>query len=918
MHHSNHLNCRLIVQSAENKKQLKEIEDKILEILNSEGNILEDETAIQVLSSSKVLSNEIAEKQKISEITERKIDETRAGYRPIATYSSVVFFCIADTGNVDPMYQYSLAWFINLYSQSIADSEKSENLEVRLNNLRNHFTYAIYCNVCRSLFKRDKLLFAFLLCIGICRLKKEIDQAEWMFFLTGGVGIDSNIPANPAPSWLQEKSWTEIYRLSNLPAYGNFWQDFRSNLDGWKSVYDSATPYKTTYPSNWDYRLTTWQKLLVLRCLRPDKVIPGIQEFIREKMGTKYVEAPSFDLAASFADSSPTGPLIFVLSPGADPMSSLIKFGESRGVTGPKLSSISLGQGQGPIAQGMIKQAVKMGYWVVLQNCHLAVSWLPTLEKICEDLMSSSSDAGASSSSNAPHHDFRLWLTSYPSDKFPVTLLQNGIKMTNEPPAGLKANLLRSFTSDPISDESFYKLGKKGSERAWEKLLFGLCFFHALVQERKNFGPLGWNNPYEFNESDLRISVRQLHKFIQEYQEVPLKALIYLTGECNYGGRVTDANDRRTLMSLLTGFYNIKIFDDDYRFSASGTYYAPPKGSMESYLSYIKSLPLIQTPEIFGFHENADITKDIADTNNLFTSILATQERASSGGGKSNEETVKELASDILSKLPADYNIPEAQKKYPVDYNESMNTVLIQELVRFNNLLRVIRESLQNVLKALKGQVVMSTELEQVVNSMLLGKVPELWGSKSYPSLKPLGGYVTDFLSRISFLQTWLDSSMPAVFWISGFFFTQSFLTGTLQNYARKHSIPIDLLRLDVEVMQVEDVNQIQESPLEGVYVRGLFMDGARWDRVERVIGESLPRQLMDSLPIMWLKPAKVSDPDLARTYECPVYKTSLRRGTLSTTGHSTNYVMTIKIPTSEPPKHWIDRGVALLCQLDN
>ena len=94
---------------------------------------------------------------------------------------------------------------------------------------------------------------------------------------------------------------------------------------------------------------------------------------------------------------------------------------------------------------------------------------------------------------------------------------------------------------------------------------------------------------------------------------------------------------------------------------------------------------------------------------------------------------------------------------------------------------------------------------------------------------------------------------MPNVFWISGFFFTQSFLTGTLQNYARKHSVPIDLLRLDVEVLKVEDPNDVQDSPIEGVYVRGLFMDGARWDRHRQVIGESLPRQLTDALPIVSL-----------------------------------------------------------------
>jgi dynein heavy chain len=487
--------------------------------------------------------------------------------------------------------------------------------------------------------------------------------------------------------------------------------------------------------------------------------------------------------------------------------------------------------------------------------------------------------------------------------------------MTNEPPNGLRANLLRSFSSDPISDETFFKNAKKGGERTWEKFLFGLCYFHAVVQERRNFGPLGWNIQYEFNESDLRISARQLQKFLLEYQIIPLKALLYLTGECNYGGKVTDANDRKTLMSILSTFYTMDILDDEHKLSPSGLYYAPPKGNYENYIAFIKQLPLIQTPEVYGLHENADITKDLAETNLLFSSILSTQARISSSSGKSSEETVKDIAFDILQKLPLDFDIPSAQRKYPVDYNESMNTVLIQELVRFNNLLRTIRDSLQNVIKAVKGLVVMSNDLEQVVNSMLVGKVPEMWASKSYPSLKPLSGYMSDFLQRIQFFQTWIDSSMPTVFWVSGFFFTQAFLTGTLQNYARKHGIPIDLLRLDTRVMEEEDY---QESPMEGAYVRGLFMEGARWDRNNKVIGESLPKVLTDSLPILWLKPAKVSDPDNDRVYDAPVYKTSLRKGVLSTTGHSTNYVMSIKLPSDRLSKHWINRGVAILCQLDN
>lgn len=245
-----------------------------------------------------------------------------------------------------------------------------------------------------------------------------------------------------------------------------------------------------------------------------------------------------------------------------------------------------------------------------------------------------------------------------------------------------------------------------------------------------------------------------------------------------------------------------------------------------------------------------------------------------------------------------------------------MNTVLIQEVIRYNKLLETVRQTLNDLLKALKGLVVMSQALETMANSIYINSVPELWASKAYPSLKPLASWVTDLVARVQFIDKWIEHGIPPVFWISGFFFPQGFLTGTLQNFARSSSISIDVITFDFEVMKKTEA-ELTSRPNDGCFIRGLFLEGARWDYDKHELTESRPKELYTDMPIIWLKPTANREKPSKGIYDCPVYKTLTRAGTLSTTGHSTNFVLPIELPSSQLQRHWIKRGVALMCALN-
>lgn len=158
----------------------------------------------------------------------------------------------------------------------------------------------------------------------------EVNEEELRFFMTGGIGLDEKLPPKPEAPWLLEKMWAEIIRLSNIEAFSGFYQNFEDNIEEWKVLYDSQNPHENEFPAPWAEKLNLFEKMLVIRCIRPDVVIPAISNFVENRMGQRYINPPDFDLKQIYKDSSVTTPLIFVLSSGAAPFAALKAFATSR------------------------------------------------------------------------------------------------------------------------------------------------------------------------------------------------------------------------------------------------------------------------------------------------------------------------------------------------------------------------------------------------------------------------------------------------------------------------------------------------------------------------------------------------------------------------------------------------------------
>eukprot|EP00117_Sycon_ciliatum_P003244 scpid14217/ scgid8126/ Dynein heavy chain 17, axonemal; Axonemal beta dynein heavy chain 17; Ciliary dynein heavy chain 17 len=421
----------------------------------------------------------------------------------------MLYFLLILLNVVDHMYQYSLKSFETFFFKAMEKTEASEEEEKRVKDLQVEIRRTICQWVARGLFEKHKQIFLCQLTFRLMQKNPAIlmgtyTSKEMQFLLNCPPKTDLG---NPLKDWLPDSAWYAVQRLIEIEGFENFSSNMEKEAPArFRDWYNELTPEVEKVPLEWKkLEQMPFQKLLVIRCLRPDRITTAMDNFIRVTLpnGSQYVDMDSTAsfiqvLQSSYSDSTPTTPIFFILSAGANPVAFVEELSRKRDRPPAKyLHTISLGQGQDVVAMNKLEIGHKEGHWVMLQNIHLMPRWLLDLEKKLDGFAAEGS-----------HSDFRLFLSSDPSPGIPIGLLEKSIKLTNEPPQGLKPNMKRAFSSFPKEEI-------EEKDPKIKTILFGLCYFHTVMIERRKFGPKGYNMNYPFSMGDLKDSSVVLKNYME-------------------------------------------------------------------------------------------------------------------------------------------------------------------------------------------------------------------------------------------------------------------------------------------------------------------------------------------------------------------------------------------------------------------
>lgn len=867
----------LMKLQGEFRLRLRHLERSLLTALNeSEGNILDDDKVIDTLETLKKEAAEVTSKVEETDAIMQEVDQVTAEYVPLAKACSSIFFVLDQLHLISHFYQFSLRFFLDIFDFVLRRNPHLNGVtdpKQRLDILMRDLFLVVFQRTSKALAHHDHVMLAMLLAQIKAREEGHadtLDSEEYEFLLEGGNvaaaaaaasgGSDAAQANNGSTqrrgdgeveAMLDEEQLARVQVFKRLTFFRTIEEHMEANTNRWLAFLTSNSP-ETAVPNFWsqeedagDDLADQVRKMLVVKCLRPDRIVQAMASFTSGIFGQDVLGDSGYDLGKIVHEEvDASTPIALCSVPGYDAsyrVDHLVKLVSAR------CTPVAMGSQEGfALADHAITSAARTGNWVLLKNVHLAPSWLSQLEKKMHGLN--------------PNRNFRLFLTCETSPSIPVNFLRASRILMNEPPPGIRASMLDSLKSIAPG-----RLQRGPAETP--RLYFLLAFFHATLTERLRYTPLGWSKPFEFNDSDAEAALDIIEGWVAQVakgranvdpQQLPWDAIRSLLKQSIYGGKIDNAPDQTLLDSFVDELFCADAYDVDFQLVKhdKDPLVAPEGTKMETFISWVQALPEQQPPQWLALPPSAEKViaaaqgtallnklvkmKQLADDDDdesidqkpAISSTGATAEGAGTVSASVQPGWMKSLrtnAQQWLSLLPS--TVP-ALASDSGSVQDPLYRFWAREHRTGSSLLATVRSDLQEVISVCDGLSRQTNHNRTLLTDLPKSVIPSTWRRYSVPKSMTLAEWIIDLrarldqLDRITRESCSLGSTLDMAEVILGLLFSPgAYLTATRQSVAQETKVSLENLGLKLRL------NDKTAGLEKGVFaIRGLKLQGAEWD----------------------------------------------------------------------------------------
>ncbi|KAF8922147.1 dynein heavy chain [Mucidula mucida] len=849
--------------------RLRTLEKLLLQALNeSQGNILDDDKVIDTLETLKREAAEITSKVEETDVVMKEVEQVTAEYLPLAQACSAVFFVLEQLNLVNHFYQFSLRFFLDIFDYILHHNPHLKGItdySARRDILLNDLFLVVYRRTSRALLYRDHVMLAVLLAqVKLRGVEDFTDELE--FLLESADNVVASVGSSPpAPiSCLSADQTVRVDNYAKQPLFKPVQSHLMEHEDQWIPFLQAADPEQSV-PMPWEPStpaVEAIRAMLIIKCLRPDRLLQSTAQFVRVVFNTELSLESAYELGAMVSDEVPAAtPLALISVTGYDAsyrVENLIKN------SGTRSSSVAMGSEEAfALAEQAIGAAARQGTWVLLKNVHLAPQWLGQLEKKLHTLN--------------PSRNFRLFLTMEANPSIPVNILRQSRLIMNEPPPGVKANLLDSLRSIPPS-----RLSQGPTEKI--RLYFLLAWFHAVVQERLRYVPLGWSKSYDFNDSDMASAFTAIDTWLLSVSKgrtnidpvtIPWDALRTLVKQSVYGGRVDSDFDQRILDAFVDALFTPMAYNVDFDLVPSlndtRVLTAPDGTKMDQFLSWVQNLPDREPPSWLSLPPSAERVIAVAQGNELLNKlrkmrlladdddeVTPTASSASSSQQPAWMRSLYDRCNEWLQQLPEKFNVlPQAN-----DNQDPLYRLFSREGDIGRRLIGTVRRDLSDIVKVCQGELKQTNHLRSLMSDLTKGTIPNHWRRYKVPKAMGVTGWIADFARRLIQLDrvAGLNNLNDFEVWLGGLFFPDAYITATRQAVAHRKRWSLETLSLRLDIEKVNDP--------EAFIVDGLVLEGASWATDKLVLNDGEVVRLNAS-QIRWVQ---ADDAGREHLVNLPVY----------------------------------------------